>query len=101
MHALPPELSLPFLPSTISLASASYSLHIYLPLIFAHEQVHSQITMLTFSVSALVYLTCFAFTESFAGSNSSCSSVICALSILPEPQVSTRFYSQKTIKKRK
>ncbi|KYM92244.1 hypothetical protein ALC53_01307 [Atta colombica] len=38
MHALPPELSLPFLPSTISLASASYSLHIYLPLIFVHEQ---------------------------------------------------------------
>ncbi|KYN19081.1 Peripheral plasma membrane protein CASK [Trachymyrmex cornetzi] len=38
-YALPPELSLPFLPSTISLAPASYSLHIYLPLIFAREQV--------------------------------------------------------------
>ncbi|KYN33631.1 hypothetical protein ALC56_12343 [Trachymyrmex septentrionalis] len=40
MHnALPSELSLPFLPSTNSLAPASYSLHIYLPLIFAREQV--------------------------------------------------------------
>lgn len=100
MHnALSPELSLPFHPSTISLAPASYSLHIYLPLIFAREQVIKSQSNNDVDIFGQCpsLLTCFAFAESFACSNCSYSRVICALTILLEPKVSIGFYSQKTI----